>query len=88
MKTFGTVPVWLLLCLFGISHATERVCSPALPDIADSLKVAGNLVQFSSSVYFAGFALGIFTLGRISDLIGRRPLVIFGIALYLSLIHI
>ncbi len=78
----GPIPVWLLLCLFGISHATERVCSPALPDIASKLSVTENLAQLSSSVYFIGFALGIFALGRLSDLIGRRPLVLIGIGLY------
>lgn len=80
--TTGPISVWLLLCLFGLSHATERVCSPALPEIADALKVSSNLVQLSSSVYFFGFALGIFIIGRLSDFTGRRPLVLMGICLY------
>jgi len=82
MKKIQPIPIWLLLCLFGISHATERVCSPALPEIALSLGVADSLVQLSSSVYFAGFAIGIVAMGRISDIIGRRPLVLIGIGLY------
>ena len=82
VKNVGPNPLWLLLCLFGLSHATERVCSPALPEIARSLGVGNNLVQLSSSVYFIGFALGIFIIGRLSDFTGRRPLVFMGIALY------
>lgn len=82
MKAIGKIPIPLLLCLFGLSHATERVCSPALPKIAASLGVADSLVQMSSSVYFAGFALGIIILGRLSDIIGRRPLVLLGLGLY------
>ena len=82
VKNVGPIPLWLLLCLFGLSHATERVCSPALPEIARSLGVGNNLVQLSSSVYFIGFALGIFIIGRLSDFTGRRPLVFMGIALY------
>ena len=82
MKNFQPIPIWLLLCLFGLSHATERVSSPALPEIAQVLGISASIVQLSSSVYFAGFALGILTIGRMSDLVGRRPLVLIGIALY------
>lgn len=82
MKNIGKVPVWLLLCLFGLSHATERVCSPALPTISDALEIPDSLVQMSSSMYFFGFALGIVILGRLSDIIGRRPLVLMGLGLY------
>jgi DHA1 family bicyclomycin/chloramphenicol resistance-like MFS transporter len=82
MRQIAPIPVWLLLCLFGISHATERVCSPALPEIAIGLSIPNSFVQLSSSVYFAGFALGIITIGRMSDIIGRRPLVLIGIGLY------
>lgn len=82
MRQIAPIPVWLLLCLFGISHATERICSPALPEIAIGLGIPDSLVQLSSSVYFAGFALGIVTIGRMSDIIGRRPLVLIGIGLY------
>ena len=82
VKNVGPIPLWLLLCLFGLSHATDRVCSPALPEIAEALGVGSSLVQLSSSVYFVGFALGIFIIGRLSDFTGRRPLVFMGIALY------
>ena len=82
IKNVGPGPLWLLLCLFGLSHATERVCSPALPEIARALGVGSNLVQLSSSVYFVGFSLGILIIGRLSDFTGRRPLIFMGIALY------
>ena len=82
MREIAKIPIPLLLCLFGLSHATERVCSPALPKMADSLHVADSLVQMSSSIYFAGFALGIIILGRLSDIVGRRPLVLMGLGLY------
>lgn len=82
MQNIGKIPVWLLLCLFGLSHATERVCSPALPTISDALNIPDSLVQVSSSMYFFGFALGIVVLGRLSDILGRRPLVLLGLGLY------
>lgn len=82
-KKVGPIPVWLLLCFFALSHTTETICTAALPIIADSLGVAGSLVQTTSSVYFLGFSLGILSLGRMSDAIGRRPIIFAGLILYL-----
>ena len=78
----GPIPVWLLLSLFAVSHSTEPICTSALPTIAHQLGITGNLAQLSSSVYFCGFATGIVTLGRISDIFGRRKIVFFGLSLY------
>jgi DHA1 family bicyclomycin/chloramphenicol resistance-like MFS transporter len=80
---FGAIPIWLLLSLFAVSHTTETVCTSALPAIAHEFHILGGIAQRSSSVYFLGFALGIMTLGRISDLVGRRPIVLGGLALYI-----
>lgn len=82
MQKIGPIPVWLLLCFFALSHTTETVCTAALPILAKNLGVSGNLAQLSSSIYFSGFALGVLSLGRLSDLIGRRPLIFAGISLY------
>lgn len=82
MYKIGPVPVWLLLCFFALSHTTETICTAALPILADSLNISANLAQVSSSVYFVGFAFGILTLGRISDIVGRRPLIVIGLIIY------
>ena len=82
MHRIGPIPVWLLLCFFALSHTTETICTTSLPTLAKDLGLSGNLAQLSSSVYFAGFALGILSLGRLSDLIGRRPLIFAGMSLY------
>lgn len=82
MYKIGPVPVWLLLCFFALSHTTETICTAALPILANSLNISDNIVQVSSSIYFAGFALGVLTLGRISDIVGRRPLIFFGLIIY------
>lgn len=83
MKIIGKIPLWMLLCLFGLSQTTETACSSALPDIADKFNLDGGIVQFSSSIYFLGFALGILSLGRVSDIFGRRLVVIYGMVLYI-----
>lgn len=82
MKIIGRVPPLLLYCLISLSTLTETVYSAALPDITRSLNTEGGIAQLSTTVYYFGFALGIFTLGRVSDVFGRRPVVLFGISFY------
>jgi len=83
MKIIGKVQVWMLLCLFGLSHATETACSAALPNISEDFNISGNYAQLTSSVYFLGFAIGILSLGRVSDIFGRRPVILAGLGLYI-----
>lgn len=83
MKVIGKVPPILLYCLISLSTLTETVYSAALPEIARQLNTDGSIAQSSTSAYYVGFALGIFTLGRISDIYGRKPVVIFGISFYI-----
>lgn len=83
MKIIAQVPLWILLCLFALSHTTETVFTAALPEIANYFHIHGGVAQIASSIYFVGFALGIFLLGRVSDIFGRRPVVLGGIILYL-----
>lgn len=83
MKVIGQVKLWMLLCLFGLSHTTETACSAALPNIAESFGVGGNYAQLNSSMYFIGFAIGILSLGRISDIFGRRPVILSGLMVYI-----
>ena len=83
MKTIGKVPPILLYCLISLSTLTETVYSAALPEIARQLNTEGSIAQSSTGAYYVGFALGIFTLGRISDIYGRKPVVIFGISFYI-----
>ncbi len=82
MKVIAKVPMWLLITLFGLSHTSETMISIALPSLAKYLSVSDNMVQLSSSIYFFGFALGIFSWGRISDIFGRRPVMLFGLSIY------
>ena len=84
MKIIGRVKLWMLLCLFGLSQATETACSAALPSIAESFGVDGNYAQLNSTMYFIGFAVGILSLGRVSDIFGRRPVILAGLTLYIA----
>lgn len=82
MKIIERIPPILIYFLVSLSTLTETIYSAALPDIAKNLHTAGGIAQLSTTAYYCGFAIGIFTLGRISDIYGRKPVVIFGISFY------
>jgi DHA1 family bicyclomycin/chloramphenicol resistance-like MFS transporter len=83
MKKVHPIPKFLIFLLISLSGLTETIYSAALPKIAEQLNTQGSIAQLSSTAYYFGFALGVFTLGRISDFYGRRPVVLFGISVYL-----
>ncbi len=74
--------VLLIILLVGFPQISETIYTPALPDIARSLMTSNSLVQWTLSVYFIGFALGVFSWGRCSDHIGRRPVMLLGLIIY------
>lgn len=82
MKIIGRIPPILLYSLISLSTMTETICSIALPEIAERFGTNGGVAQLSTTAYFIGFAIGILTLGRISDIYGRKPIVMFGLVIY------
>ncbi|MCQ6358098.1 multidrug effflux MFS transporter [Bacillus cereus] len=82
MKKVSVPSLWLMIILVAFPQISETIYTPSLPDISKALHVSNNEVQLTLSVYFAGFALGVFFLGWLSDIIGRRPAMLLGIVVY------
>ncbi len=55
---------------------------PGLPRIAHALHAAPGLVQWTLSAFVLSFGLGQLVLGPLSDRIGRRPVLLGGLALF------
>lgn len=73
----------LLISFFAIAHSTEAIYAASLPHIAESMQLSSNAIQYISSSGFLGFSLGILLFGRLSDVFGRKPIIITGIILYI-----
>jgi Bcr/CflA subfamily drug resistance transporter len=73
----------LLLLLVGFPQISETIYSPALPNIAHNLMTNAASVQWTLSIYFIGFAIGVFIWGWLSDHIGRRVSMLAGILIYI-----
>jgi len=72
----------LMIVLVAFPQISETIYTPSLPDISAAFGAANTLVQMTLSIYFIGFALGVFCWGWISDLIGRRPAMLAGLIGY------
>lgn len=81
-RKISTPSLLLLIVLVGFPQISETIYTPSLPDIADHLHASSNVIQLTLSIYFLGFALGVFCWGRLSDSIGRRPALLWGILVY------
>ncbi|EEL50175.1 Drug resistance transporter, Bcr/CflA [Bacillus cereus Rock3-44] len=71
-----------MIILVAFPQISETIYTPSLPDISKALHVSNNAMQLTLSIYFAGFALGVFYWGWLSDIIGRRSAMISGIVTY------
>lgn len=82
MNQNKSMPVWLLFCIFCLSHATESSFAASLPAIVANLNMSTNKLQICSVAYFIGFASGTLVMGGVSDAIGRRKTMFLGIVMY------
>lgn len=82
LKKQAVPSLLLMIVLVAFPQISETIYTPSLPDIADALGVSNSSVQLTLSIYFIGFAFGVFSWGWISDFIGRRPAMLGGLVFY------
>lgn len=82
IKNTGALSLLMIVLLLGFPQISETIYTPSLPDLAHSLGVGEEWAEFTLSIYFIGFAVGVFLWGVIADWIGRRPAMLCGLILY------
>ena len=55
---------------------------PSMPRLADYFNTKPHFIQFSIGSYLIGYALGQITLGSLSDIYGRKKIIVGGLALF------
>ncbi len=73
----------LLASLVAVGMVATNIYVPSLPALTRDLGTTPQMVQLTLTVYFAAVALTQLAYGPISDRIGRRPVVLAGIGLYI-----
>lgn len=78
-----SVPFIVLLALVTAMQAIGTTFTiPALPAIAQGFGSSTDLAQLTISAYLAGLSCGQILFGALSDRYGRRPVLLFGMALF------
>lgn len=72
----------LLIILIMFPQFVETIYSPALPGIAQAFQVSNQQASLTLSFYFIAFAFGVIFWGILSDIIGRRSAMIWGLFSY------
>jgi MFS transporter, DHA1 family, multidrug resistance protein len=78
-------PGFLIVLLAAVTVSTSLAIDltlPALPFIAESLATDMGRVQQTLSVFIIGVGVGQLIYGPLSDSLGRKPVLIFGLVLY------
>jgi len=78
-----TIGLSLIFGLVSLPQISETIYTPALPEVAKGLAASAQAVEATLSMYFLGFAFGVFIWGICSDLIGRRQTMILGLIIYI-----
>ncbi len=83
LKAKRVLSIAMIGVLLGFPQISETIYTPSLPDLAQGLQVSGDWAEFTLSIYFIGFAVGVFMWGLISDWMGRRSAMLWGLGLYI-----
>ncbi len=76
------LPITLLIVLSGLGPFSMLVVVPLIPAISESFGQEYRSAQLVLSAYFIVFAFAQLTLGPLSDRLGRKPVLVVGIASY------
>lgn len=73
----------LVVALTSLGPLSTDFYLPALPAIASALHTDSAGVQLTLSVYLLGFGVGQLVVGPLSDRFGRRPVMLWGMLVFL-----
>ncbi|CAN0602829.1 unnamed protein product, partial [Ectocarpus sp. 12 AP-2014] len=74
---------FLLVLIVSISPLTMHIYLPSLPGLAADLQASDAQVQLTLSVYLFAVAVTQLIIGPLSDRFGRRPMLIWGMVIFL-----
>jgi len=77
-----TLAAFALALLLGLQPVTTDVYLPSLPMLTKALQAPMHAVQLTMSALILSFGMAQMVWGPVADRIGRRPVLLMGLALY------
>ncbi len=78
----GLQVLWIITALFALQPLSTDLYLPSLPGIARGFETSVATVQLTLSLFMAVFGVALLVIGPLSDRLGRRPVLLWGLALY------
>ena len=75
--------LWLVILIVVLPLLAESIYAPGLPDLAGSFGVSDSLAESTLSIYLFGLSVGVLCWGNLSDVVGRKPVILTGFCLFL-----
>ncbi|MHB0776404.1 Bcr/CflA family multidrug efflux MFS transporter [Halomonas sp. WWR20] len=83
MKLDSRRVAWLVAANTALAPFAIDAYLPAIPSLAKSVGASVHHTELSVSVFLFGFALGQLICGPLSDRLGRKPVLLSGLAVFL-----
>ncbi len=83
-RTSRPALIWIVGSMAAINPISLDMYLPAVPAMEKALGASEAEGQWTLAAYFLGMSVGQLFYGRTSDKIGRRPVLIFGMLLYIA----
>lgn len=74
--------IWLLIFIAALPQFSESVYTPALPSVSAFFNISEALAEYTLSIYLFGMGVGTLFWGRLSDVKGRRPCLLWGLLIF------
>ena len=74
--------LWIITFIVILPMISESIYIPSLPTLAKAFLTTAEQAERTLSIYLAGFAIGVFLWGNLSDKYGRKPILIYGFSIY------
>lgn len=74
--------VAILILLSALGPVALNIFLPSMPNLTESLNTTHDISQLTLTLYLLATAVSQLVLGPLSDKYGRRPVLLFGVGLY------
>lgn len=74
--------LWILIAISTISPLSMNIYLPSMAGMVTAFDTTTGMVQLTMSLFLVSIAVSTIVLGPLSDRFGRRPVVLWGMVLY------